>query len=153
MTKLSSFAPILPNVVYKIDHIWKNTKRKRWKIDFAFVSEHCASFRTKNWTFFVHIPSILSTTSTLSQKLKIGELIFHSFQNIAQLYGTKTQLGHFCGGEGGFCMSLIRTGPTFLLDLAQQTLFLLTLNQSKKMTSPNLAPQLSQSTSPHRMWI
>ena len=49
---------------------------------------------------------------TISQKLKIVKWIFHSFQNIVQLFGSKNENGSFWGGRG-LCMSLTRTGPTF----------------------------------------
>ena len=49
----------------------------------------------------------LCTKSTVSQKLKIGILIFHSFQDIAQHFGpTKNNIR--------VCMSLTRTEPIYV---------------------------------------
>ena len=60
--------------------------RKDRKIDFSFVSEHCVSFGTiKNIFFLVNFLRILRTKSTISHKLKIGKLIFHSFLHIPHL--------------------------------------------------------------------
>ena len=78
----------------------KTKKSQKLKNITAFVSEHCASFRPeKNWTvwvilFFVKILFVLSHISK-TKDIKIGNLFFHSFQNIAQLLGTKTQFGNF----------------------------------------------------------
>ena len=48
---LPHFFQFSKNFEYKIDHISKNENQK---IDFLFVSEHCASFGTKkNCTFLV----------------------------------------------------------------------------------------------------
>ena len=47
--------------------------------------------------------------TTISQKLKIGKLIFHLFQHIMHLW---RKYGHFWWGEGGqVCISVIGTGP------------------------------------------
>ena len=43
----------------------------------------------------VNFLRILSIKSIISQKLKIGKSFFHSFENIAQLFETKIQCGHF----------------------------------------------------------
>ena len=48
--------------------------------------------------------SIFSTKMTISHKIKIakiGKLMFHSFQNIAELFGPK-KIAIFEGEEGGF---------------------------------------------------
>jgi len=68
------------------------------------VSEHCASFE-KNF-FSQTILRILNVH--ISKTIK---LIFHSFQNIAKLFGPKK----FCSfWRRGVCMSLTRTGPSQL---------------------------------------
>ena len=79
-------------------------KSQNYQIKAKSVSEHCAYFGTKK---FETIPRIWTT---ISQKLKIEKLIFHSFQNIAQLFGPKKNQPFLRGG-GVVCMSLTRTGP------------------------------------------
>ena len=72
----------------------------------------------------------MSTKSTVSQKLKIskiGNLFFHSFQKIAQHFGTKTELGYFW--RGWVFMSLNRKNPHALFyigwcrEIAKYTFF------------------------------
>ena len=73
---------------------------KNLKIDFAFVSEHCASFGTKTSFFVTFVFVNIPTKSTISHKpkiSKIGKLFFYTFQKIAQVFRTKTQSGHFGG--------------------------------------------------------
>ena len=69
------------NVEYKIDYISKIVKFSE-----KSISEHCASFRTKK----IHI---------ISEKLKIGKLICHSFQNISQLFEEKKDWLFLKGGR------------------------------------------------------
>ena len=52
--------------------------------------------------------------ASISHKLRIRKFIFHSFQNIAQLFGPKTQFGYF-RGFWDLCMSLTGTGPVIVL--------------------------------------
>ena len=65
-------------------------KLKIVKFSIKYYSEYCASFRTN------------FLGATISQKLKIGKLIFHSLQNIVQLFGQKTKSALFekRGGRG-----------------------------------------------------
>ena len=73
----------------------------------AFVSEHCISFETKkklaifgsvllstsilsNLSFEYKIDHILKTKNSKNRKI-----VFYRSQNIAQLYGIKTEFDHF----------------------------------------------------------
>ena len=88
----SSKSQFSKNFQYKINHIPKTKNYKNLKIKFAFVSEHCASFGGKKCGhFFVKILRIVNHISITKNDKKI----FHRFQSIAQLFGTKTQYGHF----------------------------------------------------------
>ena len=49
----------------------------------------------------------MSTKSTIFKKVKIRKTIFHRFQNIAQLFGTKTQFSHFLGRGGGVGLHVV----------------------------------------------
>ena len=52
----------------------------------------------------------MSTKWTITNKIKIGKLIFPSFQIIARYLGLKNENGSFHGGEV-VSMSLTRTDP------------------------------------------
>ena len=91
------------NFEYKIDHFSKTKIAKIGKWFFPRV------FRTLRilWDnifllFLVNFQSSLNTKSTISQKLKLAKLFFHSFQtNMVHLLGLKTKFSHFWRG-GGF---------------------------------------------------
>ena len=55
---------------YKINHISKTENQKNLKIEVTFVLEHRTKILDICDHFFVNILSILSTKSTISQKLK-----------------------------------------------------------------------------------
>ena len=62
--------------------------------------QHWLAFRNYVWKNLSEFSKNLSTKSTISQKIEIGKLFFHRFQNIAHLFGPKTQLiGNFGGGR------------------------------------------------------
>ena len=87
------------NVEYKIYHISKTKNHKIVKLSARSVSEHCTYFGTKK-----KIRPFKKFWTTISQKLKIakvGILIFHTFQNIAQLFGPKKNIGSFWEKGGG----------------------------------------------------
>ena len=93
---------ITENFENKIDHISKN---KNLKINFSYVSDHCASFGTRHFLaifgnfFAVYLPKFFNTKSIRSQKTKNRKnhrKKIHRFQNIWK----KTQFGHFWGGTG-----------------------------------------------------
>ena len=66
------------------------------KISVAAVSEHCAYFVTK-WLYFT---IFYKFWAPISQKLKNhNEWFFICFRTL-ELLGTKTQYGHFRGGDG-----------------------------------------------------
>ena len=65
------------------------------------------------WQFSMYI---LNTKSNIYHKLKIGKFLFHRFQNIAQLFETKSKYDKFpiwplLSGRW-ICMSLLGTGPS-----------------------------------------
>ena len=80
-------------------------------------------FKDKKFAIFgdilAYFLNILNTKSIISQKLKIWKLLFHRFQIIAQLFGTKTQLSYFrwegMGVDGSECCKLFGTGPKHFL--------------------------------------
>ena len=100
------------NFEYKIDHISKTKNHKIVKLSAKFVSEHCAFFGTNFFRRFQEF------WTTISQKLKIGKLIFYPFQNmrLRQLFGSKNKICTFCGGRG-VCMSSTRTGPCRVISI------------------------------------
>ena len=70
----------------------------------------------------VSFQRILNTKSTLSQKLKIGKLFFHRFQNITHLLGPKTTYGPFFrGGITLNILSVIINSIYVYFDYWQQT--------------------------------
>ena len=62
--------------------------------------QHWLAFRNYVIKNLSEFSKNLSTKSIISQKIEIGKLFFHRFQNIAHLFGPKTQLiGNFGGGR------------------------------------------------------
>ena len=85
-----------------------------WKL-ILHMFHNIAHFLGQKKTFsiiflFVNFLCILTTKSIMSQKLKFTKLFFHRFQNIEQLFGKNTQLGHFWGGTGLHVVDWDRVG-------------------------------------------
>ena len=67
------------------------------KIYFVCVSEHCASFEREKKGIFAQFSDYFENKIDHISNTKIGKIVFHSFQNIAQLFGTNTQYVYFWG--------------------------------------------------------